>query len=134
MVIKKNKKYYPTDPFLFWIFQSFISGSNQIEEFQRRYLVSPFDSQLAEAFVATELYKMELEFYFFRDSKELDFYIPELKLGIEVKYKEKISSSDLEGLKYAQKKLLVSKNTLEARNGALIIPIHLFGLMNLRKI
>lgn len=77
---------------------------------------------------------MELEFYFFRDSKELDFYIPELKLGIEVKYKEKISSSDLEGLKYAQKKLLVSKNTLEARNGALIIPIHLFGLMNLRKI
>lgn len=134
VIVKKNKKYYPTDPFLFWIFNAFVSGSSQIEGFYQRYFVSPLDSRIAEAFVASELYKQGLEFYFFKNAKELDFYIPKLELGIEVKYKQKISSFDLEGLKYAKKKLVVSRNTLETRNGTLIVPAHLFGLVNLEEI
>lgn len=129
VVIKKNKKYYPTDPFLLWVFNSFVSGSNQIEEFHRRYLTPPLDSQLAEAFVASELYKSGLEFYYFRNSRGLDFYIPEGDLGVEVKYKEKITSSDLESLRCAGKKVIVSKNTLEKRGDVLIIPAHLWGLV-----
>lgn len=131
IVIKKNKKFYPTDPFLFWIFQSFISGSNQIEEFYQKYQASPLDSQLAEAFVASELYKTGRDFYFSRNSQELDFYIPSLKLGIEVKYKDRIFSADLAGLKSAKKKIVISKNVLEKRGDILIIPIHLFGLMKI---
>ena len=134
IVIKKNKKYYPADPFLFWIFNSFIKGSNQIEEFYRRYLISPFDSQVTEAFIASELYKRGHEFYFFKNTKELDFYIPKNDLGIEVKYKRKIFSNDLQGLKYSKRKILISKDVLEKRGEILIIPAYLFGLIDLDKI
>ena len=134
VVVKKNKKYYPTDPFLFWIFNSFVSGSNQIEEFYRRYSKPPLDSQTAEAFVASELYKSGLKFYFFRNKKALDFYIPKKDLGIEVKYKPRIFSYDLKGLGYAKRKVIVSKNTLEKRGEVLIVPTYLFGLVNLAKI
>ena len=133
-LIKKNKKYYPTDPFLFWMFNSFIYGSNQIEYFYQRYLESPLDSQIAEAFVASELYKQELEFFYSKNSRELDFYIPKYEMGIEVKYKSKISSYDLEGLKYVNRKIVLSKDVLEKRNGVLIIPIYLFGLLDAERI
>ena len=130
-IIKKNKKYYPTDPFLLWIFNSFISGSSDINGFYQKYASSPLDSQLAESFTASELFKHDHEFYFFRNTKELDFYIPKLELGIEVKYKNKIVSSDLEGLRYAKRKIVVSKHSLEKRDDILIIPAYLFGLIDL---
>jgi len=133
-LIKKNKKYYPTDPFLFWMFNSFIYGSNQIEYFYQRYLESPLDSQIAEAFVASELYKQELEFFYSKNSRELDFYIPKYEMGIEVKYKSKISSYDLEGLKYVNRKIVLSKDVLERRDGVLIIPVYLFGLLDIIKV
>lgn len=133
-VVKKNKKYYPTDPFLFWVFNSFITGSNDIELFFQKYSTPPLDSQIAESFIASELYKNGFEFYFFKDSKELDFFIPKEEVGIEVKYKNKIVSSDLEGLRYCKRKILISKNTLESRSDILIIPAYLFGFMDLTKI
>lgn len=134
IAIKKNKKYYPSDPFLFWIFNSFVSGSNQIEEFYRRYLTSPLNSQITEAFVASELYKKNFKFYYFKNAKELDFYIPESDLGIEVKYKGRVSSYDLEGLESTRRKILVSKETLERRGDVLIAPAYLFGLVDLERI
>ena len=134
VIIKKNKKYYPTDPFLFWIFNSFIYGSNEISGFYQKYCLPPLDSQIAESFVASELFKHGYDFYFFRNTKELDFYIPEFGLGIEVKYKDKIFSPDLEGLRYSKRKIIVSKHTLEKRDDILIIPIYLFGLIDLAKI
>ncbi|MFH1535776.1 MAG: ATP-binding protein, partial [Patescibacteria group bacterium] len=133
-VLKKNKKYYPTDPFLFWIFNSFISGSSEIGGFYQKYSSSPLDSQITESFVASELFKHGHEFYFFRNTKELDFYVPKLEFGIEVKYKNKIVSSDLEGLRYAKRKIVVSKHSLEKRDDILIIPVYLFGLIDLAKI
>jgi predicted AAA+ superfamily ATPase len=134
VVMKKNKKYYPADPFLLWIFNSFISGSSDISGFYQKYASSPLDSQLAESFTASELFKHDHEFYFFRNTKELDFYIPKLELGIEVKYKNKIVSSDLEGLRSAKRKIVVSKHSLEKRDDILIIPAYLFGLIDLAKI
>lgn len=134
VIFKKNKKYYPTDPFLLWIFNSFISGSSDIRGFYQKYASSPLDSQLAESFTASELFKHGHEFYFFRNTRELDFYIPKLELGIEVKYKNKIVSSDLEGLRYAKRKIVVSKHSLEKRENILIIPAYLFGLIDLKKI
>ena len=131
IVIKKNKKYYPVDPFLFWVFNCFITGSNQIENFYQKYSLSPLNSRLAESFVASELYKNELDFYFFRNARELDFYIPRYQLGIEVKYKQKIVSADLKGLDCAKRKIIVSKKTLEKRGEILIVPAYLFGLVDL---
>ena len=132
-VVKKNKKYYPVDPFLFWVFNCFVTGSNQVEEFYRRYLQPPLDSRITEAFVASELYKQGLEFYFFKNSRELDFYIPKENLGVEVKYTLRVVSADLKGLKYAKRKILVSKDLLEERGGIFIIPVFLFGLIDLKR-
>jgi len=129
VVIKKNKKFYPTDPFLLWISQAFILGTNQIENLYQKYLTNPLDSQLAEAFVLSELYKREHEIYFYKNSKELDFYLSKKGLGVEAKYRTKIVSKDLKGLTLAKKKILVSKNTLEKRGDILIVPVHLFGFM-----
>jgi len=134
VVVKKNKKYYPVDPFLFWIFYSFITGSNDIELFFQKYSLPPLDSQITEGFVASELFKQGFEFYFFRNSKELDFFIPEEEVGIEVKYKDRIVSSDLEGLRYCKRKILISKNSLEKRSDILIIPVYLFGFLDLTRI
>lgn len=133
-VIKKNKKYYPCDIFLFWIFNSFISGANEIESFYQKYLTSPLNGQIAEAFVASELYKQNFEFYYFKNTKEIDFWIPQQELAIEVKYKDKITTQDIQGLKYGRTKILISKNTLEKTNDILIIPIYLFGLIDVKKI
>lgn len=134
VVLKKNKKYYPVDPFFLWIFHSFISGSTNLSGFYRQYSVPPLDSKLAETFVAGELFKQNQEFYFFRNSRELDFYLPKLKLGIEVKYKNKIVSADLKGLKPAKSKIIVSRQTLAEKDGVLVIPAYLFGLVNLTQI
>ncbi|MFH1905669.1 MAG: ATP-binding protein [bacterium] len=131
VILKKNKKYYPTDTFLFWIFNSFISGANEINGFYQKYLQPSLDSRIAEAFIAGELYKQGLEFYYFKDKKEIDFWIPNGELAIEVKYKDRITKEDMQGLKYGKRKIVVSKNTLEMKDDILIIPIYLFGLIDL---
>lgn len=130
VVIKKNKKYYPIDPFLLWVFEGFISGVNQIEPFYEKSQSAPLSSQMAEVFVASELYKKRLEIFYFKNKKELDFYLPKRDLGVEIKYKNTITSLDLENLKAAGRKVLVSKNTLEQREGVLIVPVSLFGFVD----
>lgn len=130
VVIKKNKKFYPTDPFILWMFQVLISASNQIELFYQKYMTTPLDSQLAELFVASELYKKRLDFYFFKNQSELDFYLPTREIGIEVKYKDRIIRDDMVGLRPAKRKLLVSKNLLLQKENVLVVPAYLFGLIN----
>ncbi len=128
--LKKNKKYYPSDPLLFWVFNSFVTGSAEIEQMYRAYQSPAYQSQLAESYVASELGKSDLNVHFFKGRRELDFYIPSLELGIEVKYKEKITSQDIESVKPARRKVVVSKDTLEQRDDVWIIPVYLFGLMD----
>lgn len=130
VVIKKNKKFYPTDPFILWVFQALISASSQIELFYQKYMTTPLDSQLAELFVASELYKKRLDFYFSKNQSELDFYLPTKEIGIEVKYKDKITRDDILGLKGAKRKLIVSKNLFAQREDVFIVPAHLFGLID----
>lgn len=126
-ILKKNKKFYTTDPYILWLFSSFVSGEL---DFSR--LEGIFDeSKLVENFIASEISKSGLRFYFYQNSHEIDFYLPSQKLGIEVKYKPKIISSDLIGLAPAKTKLLISKNTLEVRDEVLIVPVHLFSWIDL---
>ncbi len=130
ILLKKNKKYYPSDPLLFWVFNSFVTGSVDIEQMYREYQSPLYQSQLAESYVASELGKSGLETYFFKGKHELDFYLPRLELGIEVKCKDKITSQDLESVSPARRKVIVSNDTLEQRGDVWIIPVHLFGLVD----
>ena len=109
------------------MFAGFVSGEL---DFSRLENVID-ESKIMENFVASEICKSKSRFYFYQNGHEMDFYLPDQKLGIEVKYKSKIVSSDLEGLTPANTKILVSKNTLEVRDGILIVPINLFSWIKL---
>lgn len=132
VVIKKNKKYYPIDTLLLWVFQSFITGGNQPEIFYQKYKYNPLAGQLIESFIASELYKQHKEFYYSGNNRELDFYIPSLELGIEVKYKDIITSNDLQQLNKIKHKILISKKTLEQRGDITIVPAFLFSFLDLK--
>lgn len=125
--LKKNKKFYTTDPYIVWLFQSFITGSLNFSSL--RTLVD--DARLTENFVATELGKKFKTFYFYQNSHELDFYLPDQNIGIEVKYRNKITASDINFPKGLTKKIMVSQETLETRDDVIIIPAHLFCLLDL---
>lgn len=131
VILKKNKKFYTVDPFLIWLFSGFVFGSENPARLPSLYRSADQKSKLIENFVATELYKSGVEFYFSQNSRELDFYLPKEKIAIEVKYKDKITSEDLKPLEIAPenfRKILVSKNTSETRGQVEIIPATFFSL------
>lgn len=126
IVLKKNKKFYTTDPYLVWLFEGFVTGSLNFAPF----LTLIDESRLAENFIASELAKKQEEFFFFQNHRELDFYLPQKNLGIEVKFKEKITSQDIKFPNTLSQKILISKNILEKRGEVLIIPLYLFPLLD----
>lgn len=125
VVLKKNKKFYTTDPYIIWLFQSFITGS--LDFGSLRSLVD--DSKLTENFVATEITKRGEPVYFYQNSNEMDFYIPKSNIGIEVKYKNKITNDDIKFPSGLTRKIMVSQDTLEVRGDVFIVPAHLFSLL-----
>lgn len=127
VVLKKNKKFYTVDPYLVWLFEAFVTANVSFQSFFG--LID--ESKLAENFVASELLKAGHDAYFYQNTSELDFYIPKLNMGVEVKYKEKITRDDLKPLSVTPRKILVSKNTLEKRDGVFIVPIYFFPLLDL---
>lgn len=129
VVLKKNKKFYTIDPYLIWLFEGFVTASLSFKSFWG--LID--ESKLAENFVASELLKAGHDAYFSQNASELDFYIPKLQVGVEVKYKEKITSDDIKPLDKARKKILVSKHTLETQGGRFILPIYFFPLLDLTR-
>lgn len=126
-ILKKNKKFYATDPYILWLFAGFISGELDFTRLEKMI----DKSQIMENFVASEIYKNISRFYFYQNSHELDFYLPHQKIGIEVKNKPKIVANDLAGLEPAKTKILVSQNTLEVREDILIVPAYLFSWIKL---
>lgn len=131
VILKRNKKFYTVDPYLFWLLTAFTNGIDNLA-----VLTSPAKSQdtmgkLVENFIATELFKKNFTFYFAQNSRELDFYLPKENLAIEIKYKNKITSEDLKPLEIApakSRKILVTKDILEKRGDISLIPAPLFPL------
>ncbi len=134
LVLKKNKKYYTVDPYFIFMFSAFVYGEEGFATYQKRYDSPAEKAKLVENFIASELVKSQAEFYFYQNSRELDFILPKNRLAIEVKYKHKITSQDLKPLQLAApgyRKILVSKNTLAYRQGINIIPAHLAAVSHL---
>lgn len=131
VILKKNKKYYTIDPYFIWMFSAFVYGEEGFANYPARYHPPAEKSKLVENFIASELIKSKSEFYFYQNSRELDFILPKKRLTIEVKYKDRIVSEDLKSLEAippGYKKILVSKNTMEKRQNVHIIPAHLVTL------
>ena len=133
ILLKKNKKFYPSDPFLLHLFNAVIAGADTIEPFVHQYSTSPLDSHFAEVFVQSELTKAGMETFYFRRAKEIDFYLPQLDVGIEVKYKNRVTGSDLRTIKTLPQCIVVSKNTLAMRYDTLIVPLSLFPFVHLQQ-
>lgn len=137
-VLKKNKKYHFSDPYVLWSLWSYFTGSGvKFRLIDRNAVFNPDffifgsnDGPMIENFTASELIKTRQEFYYYKSSRELDFYLPNQDLGIEVKSKDTIVSEDLKSLEKVRNKILVSKNTLEIRNKILIVPAYLFSLVD----
>lgn len=125
--LKKNKKFYPLDPYFFWLFQGFITGNLDFSAFYPLYRSEREEGRLAEAFVASELVKAGRRFFFYKGKKEIDFYLPEERLGLEVKYQRKITGEDWRGLAEAERKIVLSKSVLEKRGEVLILPVFLWA-------
>ncbi len=130
-ILKKNKKFYASDPYLIWLFHCFVWGNENPTDFVTSYQGATDKGKLVENFIATELYKSGVEFYYSQNSRELDFFLPKEHIAIEVKYKEKITTEDIRPLSLAPlhaTKILVSKNTLQDLEGVSIIPASLVTL------
>ncbi|OGG25997.1 hypothetical protein A2960_05580 [Candidatus Gottesmanbacteria bacterium RIFCSPLOWO2_01_FULL_39_12b] len=71
-----------------------------------------------------------MEFYYFQNSRELDFYLPNYQLAIEVKYKDKITREDikplqLEAIPKKAKRIIVTRDILKKVDDIHLIPAHL---------
>jgi len=128
--IRKKKKFYPSDPLLLWIFSTYTYSTSDINPFYNKYITPPLNTQLAELFISSELAKKEFEVFYYHNTKELDFYIPKLNLGIESKYKETTTSDDLKSLVHAERKFITSINTLERKDDIHIIPTYLVSFID----
>lgn len=136
IILKKNKKYYTVDPYMIWFFESFVSGVLNFSVIEKYHNSPAEKSKLIENFIASELTKSQVEFYYYQNSQELDFYLPKEKLAIEVKYKRKITSEDLRPVKFNAlsknvKKIVVTKNELRKIGDISLIPAELVTLSNL---
>jgi len=136
IVLKKNKKYYTTDPYLIWLFTSFITGNVNFPRMEQRYSSPSEKGKLIENFIASELYKVGSDFYYFQNSSEIDFYLPKEKIGIEVKYKNRVTNDDLKPLTTKiipnnVSKIIVTKNLFEKRGNIYLIPAQLITLSEL---
>ena len=128
VILKKNKKYYTSDPYIVWMFYAFVYGEERFDSYFKNYNSLSEKGKLVENYIATELQKTGSDLYFYRNTHEIDFVLPERKLAIEVKYKEKIVSADLKSFGNIPKgftKILVSQKTFEKRGDIHIVPAHL---------
>lgn len=125
VILKKNKKYYTTDPYFVWMFMAFIFGEEGFLKYPSKYSLPAEKGKLIENFIASELTKKGVDFYFTQNTNEVDFIVPNLKVAIEVKYKDKITKDDLYPLEQVDnkyRKILISKNLESKQKGIEIVP------------
>lgn len=85
---RKNRKYYPTDPFLFHLFRTAgaFSGLNPKEP------PDPEDAgKIAEGIVAHELFRLGSDVNYWAGTREIDFVAPAF---LEVKYQSRVTPQE----------------------------------------
>ena len=126
---RKNKKYYFYDSFIFWLLRSLIFGNDNLEALARDFLSNAEDSgKFIENVVASELVKKGREPYYYQNQKEIDFVLPKYDLGIEIKWRPKITKSDFKQLFKVKNGLVVSQNDFYEEQNVKVVPLELFLL------
>jgi len=134
---RKAKKVYFGDPFIFWLFYSYIHGSLDYYQLARQRLHDPaVFSNLVENVIFDHLSKdEENKITYWRDNikkKEINFLVKRGKsvAPILIRYGQEIKPADFEIFKLAgfKKGLIISKDKLENKNGISIMPLTYFLL------
>lgn len=134
---RKAKKVYFQDPFIFWLFYSYVHGSLNYWRLARERLSDPaVFSHLAGNAVFSHLIKEEeIKITYWRDNIkkiEIDFLAEKDRkiTPILIRYDKEINSADFAMFKSAGFKngIIISKNKLENKNGIKIMPLTYFLL------
>jgi len=134
---RKAKKVYFQDPFMFWLFYSYIHGSlNYYQLARERLHDEKVFTALVENVVFSQLIKNEeIKINYWRDNikkKEINFLVKQEKniIPILIRYNKEINQTDLNIFKQAgfKKGIIISKDKLENKNGISIMPLTYFLL------
>ncbi len=130
---RKNRKYYFSDPFIYWIITNWGQGGGSITQvFKEMFNVPEIAGALIENVVENHLCHWGDHLgYGAAQGREIDFVIIAKDTGVEVKFQNKVTSYDAAALKPFKRSYLVSKNTLEDMGHAIAIPAHLFCMIEL---
>lgn len=153
-LLQKDKKIYFHDPFYFHVLNGWIGGNQSSFDTAIRYLDNDQNQgTLVEGVVANHLIQLafnispkkqnfeysDLLFYWkYNKDKEVDFVYnngTDLEIPIEVKFQNRISVRDLDGLinfkRYAGQRnaILLSKDKLSLEDECVTIPVSLFLLL-----
>ena len=115
---RKERKVYFIDPFIF-----------HIASFKTLGIMETPDEtpKIVEGIVGECLRRNKLNVKFLRSGKELDFASG--KVGIEVKWQEKVSTKDFPKINLAQK-IVLSKKDIDLKEQVKVIPVSVFALMS----
>ncbi len=124
--LRKNKKIYLNDPFLFSLFAWWLDG--KIPDAKSILKDSILKSRIAENLAFLHLKRMFQEVYFSRDKEEIDFICGQ-KFAFEVKFQNKIARDDYRGLlKFGGNKFIITKNNFDINGEIKLLPLELFLL------
>lgn len=138
--IRKLKKVYFLDSFILWSLWGWVDSWLALNDKVKQQLIEPeTKARLAEAVVANELFSrfdkadwLNSNIFFWRNGGEIDFIVSQEKrlFPVEVTYQNNVSFSDFGEMKKQgfRKGIIVSKNTLDIKDGFLIVPIEMFLL------
>jgi predicted AAA+ superfamily ATPase len=129
--LKKRKKVYFSDPFLYSLFRAWTKGETEPFKETLKLVEDPvYKSKLVENVVAIHLSNLFPMVSYWRNKGEIDFIgmISSSSHYFEVKYQEKITSEDKKELKKVKGGIIISKKTLayDRENQIAIVPAHLF--------
>ncbi|MFH0955815.1 MAG: AAA family ATPase [Candidatus Falkowbacteria bacterium] len=134
---RKAKKIYFQDPFIFWLFYSYIHGSlNYYQLARERLHDKKVFAALVENVVLSHLIKnTEAKITYWRDNikkKEINFLVKRNKdiTPILIRHDREINQADFNIFKQAgfKKGIIISKDKLENKNGINIMPLTYFLL------
>ena len=128
----KRRKIYFTDPFIFHTLNSWCAGSLRPFDYCLRWLNDPDNkAKLAENVAITHLKKIFPQSGFWRNKEEIDFigfFEENSSLYLEVKYQNRITSSDKRALKKVKGGIILSRDffSFDKENNILIVPLSYF--------
>ncbi|GFP37916.1 hypothetical protein HKBW3S44_01596, partial [Candidatus Hakubella thermalkaliphila] len=124
---RKNKKFYCSDPFIFWLLFSFVFGGEDVSQIASRKLKDPdFLAKFVENLVGTEISKKGKELFYYQNRREIDFVFQDDTLPIEVKYQRRVIPADFS---YLKKGIVISKSDFFVDKEVLVLPLDLFLLL-----